>query len=337
MPLQTYNQYFGQAQSPAEGFRKGLLTGEGIKNRQFQNALAKDQNERAKAQEGRAVEAHERGKVEDSQADQDRAMKDLTAKFGAIRTDTAENFVEDLKNNVRPLGEGIVAALGDTTDSGKLIMAMKSLVAKVFPQGPSGPADMKAAEEVAKYFMLLQRQFGVEKKSDYKEGETRTFKNKNREEVTEEYRSGKWEEKATSPMDKPEDKEDLKIRSMNAKANLMLAQAALRKANKGIELEPKDIEILEGWLVDLEKKKDGIGWSVKKLTKEEKAMELEIKQVLRKFPSQFLGAKAPQEGIALPPEILNGLVQGQPKGVKFPDGTIHKLMLDQNGQPVEVQ
>jgi len=169
-------------------------------------------------------------------------------------------------------------------------MSMKNMQDLMLPDGKMDSPVKQEVERARNYIGVLKKSLGVEKKPDYKEGETRTY-NKDREEITEEYKNGQWVQKAKSPKDKPEDKEDKKIRTMNARANLMLAQAALKKANKGIDLEPKDIEILEGWLLDLEKKKDGIGWSVKELSKEEKAMELEIKQVLRKFPTQFLGAQ----------------------------------------------
>ena len=290
MPLQTYDQYFGKSPPAGESFTKGFLTGEAIKNNRFNNALRGEQNQRLKAQEGRALETHERGKVEASQADQDREREFLASSVGALDTETDQGFIDSFLVSPRQTGEAIIKALGDTPEAEKMIMMYKKMRDKMLPKGMQGPVDMEAVKNGRKYFALIQKQLGVEKKSDYKEGETRTY-NKDREEITEEYKNGQWVQKAKSPKDKPEDKEDKKIRTMNARANLMLAQAALKKANKGIDLEPKDIEILEGWLLDLEKKKDGIGWSVKELSKEEKAMELEIKQVLRKFPTQFLGAQ----------------------------------------------
>lgn len=54
-------------------------------------------------------------------------------------------------------------------------------------------------------------------------------------------------------------------------------------------------------------------------------------------PAPGAPTPGPQQGIALPREIISGLKQGQPRPVRFPDGSTHYLMLDEQGQPVEVQ
>ena len=356
MPLQTYDQYFGQPQSPAEGFRKGLLTGEGIQNRQFRNALLKDQNERAKAQEGRALETHERGKVEDSQADQALAMEGLKAKARAIRIDTVENFLEDMKTSAKALDEGVVAALGNTEDAQKVRATLRAMQNKIYPHGAevgSTQANMEAAENARKYFALLQRQFGVEKKQTPEEKakqELETYEGKK-----------KIDQKYPDP-DKPGEAEERKIRLEKAKVDLQNAKTAYQKSLKGDKLTDDDVIYFGERLATLQKKRDDAGppstfmgieyGGGEELTKGEKQEMVVLDRLLhQEYPASKLGTQAPappppeqgmgqpppQEGIALPPEILNGLVQGTPKGVKFPDGTVHKLMLDENGQPVEVQ
>ena len=250
MPLQTYDQYFGQAQSPAEGFRKGLLTGEGIKNRQFQNALSADANARAGQQNDRAEAQNKRQQERWDQEKKDKLTEVLGKYLSGVDDSSNEAFLKTFMAAKEPLGRSIVDVFGDTSEAADIIMSMKNMQNLMLPDGRMDAPVQQEVERARNYIGVLKKSLGVEKKQTPEEKakqELETYEGKK-----------KIDQKYPDP-EKPGEAEERKIRLEKAKVDLQNAKTAYQKSLKGDKLTDDDVIYFGERLAKLQKKRDDAG------------------------------------------------------------------------------